>query len=158
MIAQKAALERAMVRAGTLAGHALWKEKRMWHCSTCGNKGVMKKALKWAKRPCVPPTVQRTNECHSTHNVRSHRGLRYCLRCGALGALRLVKLKKPCTGRLTRDGFYDLRRIGRGELPRRFTQWPEADGRVGALAEAGGADSEGRVGALAEVGRAGGVR
>ena len=75
ILESRAALERAVKRVGPLAGHSPFKEGRRWHCNRCRRKGVLKKALKWFRRPGRPPDLGGHGECHGTHHVQRYRGL-----------------------------------------------------------------------------------
>jgi hypothetical protein len=65
---------------------------------------------------------------HNTHNLREHNGIYFCVKCGFLANLKLVRLKQLCVGPdgRTTHGNAVVRAFAAGETPVKRTRAPSS--------------------------------
>ena len=98
----------------------------------CPGEPLIPQAALWPERiPCTLPGI------HRSHTLRHHRGLWWCIHCGAycsLGRGRSSprRLVEACVGpeRRTQAGAQQLARLAKGLPPTAAVQWPNPLGTV----------------------------
>ena len=125
-----------------LSSHHLVEEASGWRCLICHSR-VSKNAQSlrvWLASACMPIVRNLSDKCdehpswfpiqvgssiiHSSHTVRSYRGIFFCTQCGHFGAQKLVCLARQCNMHTTKASQKHLDSLMRLELPTKSMVWP----------------------------------